>query len=777
MNNVIESEINELISLYKDYLVSDGMKASFSLSFFSHDKNDWLNDHEYLHEFFKYLQSGREVNLPSLPILDDVFVTLEKGSVIYPEELLTIRGLLNSSIYLADLFSNEKELYHLNDDVFELNPLFNLKREIETDIEDDFSISSKASVKLREIRDQKREIISSLSTQMSLAKSKYSAYLSENLITIKGGEEALPVKASSQKHVKGTIVAYSATKETVYMVPYEVIDLRNKLKTLEEEESAEILKILADLSDKCRKQLKFLRKDYEIYLRFDRYLGAVRFGQSYQGTIAEESKDTIVLKSLFHPLLKSSNVVTNSVELGGKEPAVLLISGPNAGGKSVLIKALALSYLMDRLGLFVPTKGEAKLPFIDELFFLGGDNQSVADNLSTFSSHLLSLKETTEKATSNSLVIIDEIGEGTSPKDGEALSVGVLNYFLKLNCFTIITSHYDGLKMYAASKEDVLSGAMEYDIENMKPTYRLLLHTTGKSYGLLLATNLGLNQTILNDAKAYQKEQSSIDVEALLEKLAKQQAQNEQRAKELELQRERLEKAIAKRESAIDALAKEKEAIHKKAQAQVERIVDQKLDEINQVWNSQTKGNLKFNEVAEAKGKLKRIASSSQSNSVEKKCEILNIEVGDTVIDEEGRRGVVLEIKKNEVRLDLDGLKFTRSKVGLKRAVKTVAELKKEGKIKESTLTFDRVILAANRGIELNIIGLHVEEAMREVEVFIDNAIARGAKSLRIIHGAGTFALKNALWDYLKNHPKFIKDYRLGGENEGGLGATIVHLR
>lgn len=772
MNTLISEELNKVISAYKGFLSSEGLKKQFSISYIAKDVDTWKSNHEYLHEFSDFLRAGLEMNLPSLLDLDPLFIALDKGEVLYPVDLESILELLDCSNYLYDLLADKKEYFHLNDDALDLNPLFQLRKNIANALEPDLTISSRASNKLKEIRDKLTALKSSLASVMSTYKNKYSRYLSENLITIKNGEEALPVKNGNQGFIKGSIISYSTSGETVYMVPYEVIDMRNKVKSLEEEEKSEIMKILVDLTSQSRKQLKILKRNYEIYLTFDRYLAAVRYGNSYSGAIAKESEDTISLESFFHPLLKAKTVVTNSLSLGGASPKTLLISGPNAGGKSVLIKAVALSVYMDRLGLLVPTKGEASLPFIDEVYFLGGDNQSVLDNLSTFSSHILGIKEIVDKASSTSLVIIDEVGEGTSPRDGEALGVGILNYFLNLKCFTILTSHYDGLKMYAASDPKVLTGAMEFDNSGLKPTYRLLLHTTGKSYGLLLAKNLGLKKEIIADADKFQKQRSDKDVDALMEKLTEQESINEKKARDLDNTRKNLERVIAKREAAIKALNEEKANIKNRAQEKVKRLVDERLAEINKVWESHSQKDLHFNEVASAKGKLKNLASFPENE--DKKPVLNDLKVGDLVVDEDGHRGVIEEVRKKDVYIDMDGLRFLRPIAGLKRAVKTVKDLKDEGKIKNYTATLD---LLPSKGTELNIIGLHVDEAMRKVVSFIGSASLRRLESVRIIHGMGSFALKNALWNYLKNHHELVKDYRLGGEGEGGLGATIIYLK
>ena len=264
------------------------------------------------------------------------------------------------------------------------------------------------------------------------------------------------------------------------------------------------------------------------------------------------------------------------MSLGKNNPKCLLITGPNAGGKSVLIKAVALCVRMDKLGRMVPCEEGAKLPFVDYVYFLGGDNQSVLDNLSTFSSQLRKIKEITEKATKDSLVIIDEVGEGTSPKDGEALGVGILKFFENKNCFTLLTSHFDGLKIYAAADKLCLTGAREYNTSGRIPTYHLLLGTTGKSYGILLAKQMGLNPVIIQDAVDFEASRSNQDTDALMEKLTEEVSENEKKKKELENKRADLDRIREKKQKAIDALNEEKNSIRTKAEKKVQRLVEQR---------------------------------------------------------------------------------------------------------------------------------------------------------------------------------------------------------
>jgi DNA mismatch repair protein MutS2 len=780
--NYLNHEVDEVITHLKSYFSLQGLKKKFDKeSYIAKSKYDIELSHQYLNEFATFLHDGHEINIPGIIDLEPVFVTLEKQSVLSCVELYSIADLLSVSEYLYDLLYDKKQYYHLNDDALDLNPVTQLKKDLISSIEPDMTVSDNASVKLRDVRSALRSLRRQLSNIMNSYKNRYSQYLSNDVIGLKGGQEVLAVRTSDKGSVKGSVISYSSTGETVYMVPFEVLELRNKQSSLEQEEATEVMKVLADLSSKAYKQIKYLKRDYEILMTFDRYLGAVRYGNSYNGCISELSEGELSLKELFHPLLKANHVVTNSITLGNKEAKVLLITGPNAGGKSIFIKATALAVMMDKLGLMAPCLIESRIPFIDEVYFLGGDNQSVMDNLSTFSSHLLGIKEITDKATKDSLVIIDEVGEGTSPKDGEALGVGLLKFFERKGCFTMLTSHFDGLKIYAADDDKCLTGAMEFNTTGLKPTYRLLLHTTGKSYGILLARQMGLNETILQDAIDFQKQRNNQDTDALMEKLTQQAMDNEKKLKELDNARKDLERLAEKRQKAIDALNEEKNSIKMKADSKINRLVDQRIEEINRIWkdNADKKdASITYSDVSQAKGELKKIKEETPSSlqNVGKTEVLKDVKVGEILLDEDKRKGTVIEVKKNEVVLDMDGLRFRRKVAGLSRAPKTALDVKTK---KEPTASIDRAVLSigSSQGLECNIIGLHVDEAMRKVVSFLDSARIRRFTYVRIIHGTGTFALKNAVWKYLQNHKEFVKDYAFGGEGEGGLGATVVHLK
>lgn len=765
-------EIRAIVLRLTAYFATEAMRKDFSFESMKAKSEDELSlMHEYLGECDRLLHAGEKPALPSLIDLSKAFSDLDKGMSLGTRELSSILDLLHGSRDIRNALSDKRDYFRLSEDSYLIDPLGFLARDLERSLSDDGTIADTASAKLHEIRNEIARMEKTLASAMQSYLARYSRYLTSESVTLKGGDEALPVRTSDKGNVRGTIVGYSATRETVYMVPYEVIDMRNKLLSLHQDESEEVLRILAELSSKCAKELDAIRRDYAIVERFDRYFGAASFGQAYDGTIAELSQDELSLESFFHPLLTGGKVIANSLSLGKDKPRILLIAGPNAGGKSVLIRAVGLSVLMDRMGLFIPAHGGGRIPFIGDVFYLGGDNQSVLDNLSTFSSHLLGIKEITDKAKRDSLVIIDEVGEGTSPRDGEALGVGLIEFFKRLSAFTLLTSHFDGVKNFALEDPSVLSGAMEFDRENLAPTYRLLLGTTGNSYGLLLARKMGLKEEILKDAKSYLDSLSTRDVDALMEQVSAEKSELEKKIQAVDRKSQELERLIRKRQEQIQAINEEKGNIHRKAKEKIDRLVQKRIEEIDRAFKEQ-KVPQKYSEVSKAKGELNKILNEEEKAPQTKATETISVSIGDDVLDEDNRRGKIVEVRKDSCTVDYDGLKIRRKILGLKKAGKEQKPVRKKEYVE--TVHLD---LTPSKGLELNIIGLHVDEAMREVVSFLDSARLRKFGHVRIIHGAGTFALKNALWKYLSNHPEFVRSYRLGQEGEGGLGATIVELK
>ncbi len=771
-DRTVSEELQRILELQKEYFSCEKLREDFSLDYMIEDEDELLNFHEYLGECERYVNEGKSFAIPFIEDLSESFTRLKKSANLIPEEIYSIGKLLETSSDIYKKLADRDDLKRLQDNALDLTVLDRLKDQIFASVSDNYDILDSASPALKTIRKEMTQTHDRLTGAIGAARKRYSKFLTDDVIALKGGNETLPVKASMRGEVKGIVVSQSSSGETIFVIPYEIVDIQNMLAELKNQEDEEITRILNALSKQIRSSLKEIERNYQIVLLFDRLEGAVRYGHSIDGCIASLSDDSLRLSSLFHPLIDKKKCVSNSLFLGKDAGNTLVISGPNAGGKSVLIKSVAVVVYMDRLGLFVPCKDKAEIPFFDNVYFLSGDNQSVLENLSTFSSHLVYLKDIIDNATSKSLVIIDEIGEGTSPYEGEALAVSIIKHFEELGCFSIFTSHFEGVKNYAMSSDAIVSGAMEFDSRNLTPTYRFMAGKSGKSYGIELAKSIGLDESVINEAENYLSTKEGYDYNKMLDRLNKREEEIARKEEGIAKMQEELEKLTKKRERAIESLENEKTAIRKQADERISKIVDERLEQIDQIWKDNGQ-DMNFSQVSKARGELKKAALPTEEKPAKKKNVPTAggpVEVGSYVVDEENNTAKVIEIKKNEALLDYDGIKIRRKLDGLKRSK---APAKKDYEYVETV----KLDVGESQGFELNIIGLHVDEAMREVVSFLDNAVLHKYKSVRIIHGAGSFALKNAVWKYLENHPKYIKDYRLGQEGEGGLGATIVHLK
>lgn len=763
-NNTISDEINRILNEVKElFLLEDN--RSISILDVASDENQLSNRHIYLQEMNKLFDIGQNFDFKHIFSLEKTFEQLKIQSPISIEEILEIASLLEMTSKIKDLFNDEKEYPFFFEESYLLNPLSSYVKDIHFIISDDMKVSDNASVNLKNIREEIRTISFKLRNMMNDLKNKYSSYLSEKIIVYKDGYELLPVKKEYKSYIKGSVYSSSNSEETLFMIPYEVLDLKNKLSNLQSDEKEEIFKIISSLSLRLSKQLDIITRDYKIALLFDRYFAFTTYGRSHSYQIADTTDDEFIMRDFYHPLLDEKIAVKNTIDLSKNR--CLVISGPNAGGKSVLIKAVAINVLLDKLGMMV-SSSLMKTPYIDDVFFLGGDEQSIVNNLSTFQSHLLSIKNICDKCTAKSLVIIDEICQGTSPEDGEALAISILKYFLSINCYCIISSHYEGLKFFAKNENNINCSSMEFSLDDLKPTYHLLSDSISPSYGIELAKNTPLDTKIIEDATDYRKEHTNAQLLSLVNKLASKEKEIEKEKELLHEKEMQLNALIKKREDAIIALKEEKENIANKANKKIEKIVDEKIEEIDKIYKDNNI-KLSFDNVSKIKGNLKKIKNDKPSDEKIQNNKISTLVKGDYVKDESNSLYEVLEVNKNKVTLSLNGLKITRPILGLTKANKPFE------KPKEKISSADFKIQSGSSSYKLNVIGLYVDECLREVKTFIDRGVTNRYPMLVIIHGQGSFKLKNAIWNYLSKLD-YIKSYRLGNEYEGGFGVTIINL-
>ena len=390
---------------------------------------------------------------------------------------------------------------------------------------------------------------------------------------VKNGLPVLPVKNTYRSRVKGVVEEVSNSGETYFVVPVEILDINNKIYVLKEREKAEEEKVLKALTDNLRENYREIVKDYEIAKRLDSLIGAVNYGNTYKGNISSINEEKLLLEDLFHPLLDVPVIVSNTVRLNKVDGKIMVVTGPNAGGKTVLLKSVALAVLMNQHGLLVATKGDAVLPLFDNVIYVGGDNQSLSENLSTFSGHLFNLNEGLKEATNNSVLLFDELGQGTAPLDGEALALSILDYIENLNSFAIVTSHFDKIKDRAIDDKKIIPAAMIFDEEKIEPTFKLRSGVVGKSYALDVAKRLGFIDSIVFKAKEYLNSFNDTPEKKLIEELTISLNKAKETEEKVQAKEKELDRLIAKRSAAIESLNAEKQSLREKAERISKRLL------------------------------------------------------------------------------------------------------------------------------------------------------------------------------------------------------------
>lgn len=738
-------------------------KQAFALSAFT--------DEEDLHEELKRTDEAMTIHrlLGRLPLspMSDITRSLKKAQmdgVLQCEELYEINHILNNVVSLKQYFSSyEGDIAALKDQVEGLTGDDSLSQEILRCIMPDMSVSDHASEALYRIRKQMRSLEMHIRSSMEGYLKNAGDALSLDSLSTKNDRLVLAVKSSHKGEFKGLIHSTSASGQTFFIEPENVVVMNNELNELKSDEQEEINRILLMLSQRVKQDHYILKFDQELLSQIDFLFGKARFGCDYDGVIPEVT-DTFVLslKQARHPLIDQQSVIANDIVL---DKNMLLITGSNTGGKTVAMKTAGLLSLMALSGLPVPAVS-AHVPFFDEIYVDVGDEQSIEQSLSTYSSHMKRQIAITREAGSRSLVLIDEIGSGTDPQEGAALAKAIIEALLKKKCMIIASTHYGELKTFGKSHEEIALASVGFDMETMKPTYQLKLNSVGSSYAFEIARSLGLDEAIIDRGLAYKEESISAE-EKLMEKLTKQEEELNDRQAELETllmenkrNEERLERRLAQAE-------KQKQQILDDAQEKANNLLEESKQMIQAIADDMRKnGEIKDHHIIEAKHELDQLKILKEED---KKIQEHIFETGDHVrVDAMNREGDVVEILKNhQLLISINGMN-----VKLKdHEITFMHPLTKQKKKKTST----RSAVKKTGSYEVNVIGMRYQEAMDTVDKFLDDAVVMGYPSVRIIHGMGTGVLRNGIRKMLDRN-KFVSSYRDGGPNEGGLGATLVYF-
>ena len=728
-------------------------------------------DLDELHDEIKRTNEAMDIArlLGRLPInaMDDISGAIKLAktdAILSPEELYAIYHVLDNVSHLTSYFASyEGEIIALRDYVTTLEGDEHLKSEIERCILPDFSIADDASAALLKIRKSMRSLTSSIrKTMESYLKTSGDALSLDNL-TSRNDRLVLAVKSDHRSEIKGLVHATSASGQTFYIEPERVVTMNNELNDLRADEQEEIRRILKTLSRYVKRIAISLSYDLELVTVLDFIFAKAEYGNFIDGMMPDVVQNgNLSLHQARHPLIDPEKVVANDIILKQK---VLMITGSNTGGKTVTLKTAGLLSLMAEAGLPVSAT-KATIPFFDEIYVDMGDDQSIAESLSTYSSHVKKQIQYLHLASKHSLVLIDEIGSGTDPQEGSALAKAMIDAFIQKGCTLIITTHYGSLKNYGQAHDDIALASVGFNIETMKPTYKLKLDTIGSSYAFEIAENLGMDEAIIKKALAYQQEDEN-ETERLAKKLAIKEA-------ELSEKEEYLTKTLAQAQADKQSYEKKLAGIEKQREATLEQakkasnaLLDDAKKMIDEIIKEvREKDNIKDHEVLNAKHMLDDLKHEKKQKV---KVQNHTFVVGDHVkIDSMNREGDISEVLKNhQVTVLVSGLaiKLKDTDITFLHPKTKVQKVKSGGRPK----------MKKTGHYEVNIIGMRYQEAMDTVDKFIDDAIVLGYPSVRIIHGMGTGVLRNGVRKMLKTN-KNVKAFRDGGPNEGGLGATVVDL-
>lgn len=708
----------------------------------------------------------------------------KKNGVLLPGQLLKIGGMLRCARRFKDYMKRkEEETAHviLEDLADILTPLRKLEEVIEMSIVSEEEISDKASHALGSIRRSLRDKVSSVRDKINSIVRSNSKYLQDAIYTMRGDRYVLPVKAEHKGAVQGLIHDQSSTGATLYIEPISLVNLNNEIKELKLKEKAEIERILIELSNKVYEDIDIVESNYKILTELDFIFGKAKYASSINGTcpIVNEDNSFDIIQGR-HPLIDPKVVVPSDVYLG-KDFTTLMITGPNTGGKTVTLKTVGLLHLMALSGLLIPAKDNSSIGFFNKIFADIGDEQSIEQSLSTFSSHMTNIVKILERADNNSLVLFDELGSGTDPVEGAALAIAIIETLRKIDARIIATTHYSELKGYALKTAGIENASVEFDVETLKPTYRLLIGIPGKSNAFEISKRLGLSEEVINRAKN-NISSDNLEFEDLIRDLQEKSILASRDAREAKRIKLEAEKIKSKYEEKLKKLEDVREKAYIEAKREAKNIIASAKDEADEILKAMRE----LERLGIAEGGRARLEKERKKlkDSLEKKEaslikqrenqgeEITQVILGmDAYLPSLNQNVIIVSMpdSKGEVQVEAGIMKINVKLKDL-RKLNNKNNNKKEKKRRELKLNLARI------DSKIDLRGLDAEEACFRTDKYLDEAYMANLGEVSIVHGKGTGVLRKAINDMLKKHPH-VKNYRLGEYGEGGDGVTIVTLK
>jgi mutS2 protein len=704
-------------------------------------------------------------------------------------QTLSIKGLLNFAVLLKMCRELKEYFYDDSSVTFEyLEKYFSflysnpsIEKNIFDKIIDESTVADNASSKLASLRRNRKNFEQEVKDKLNgfIHSSTYAKYIMEPIVTIRNNRYVIPVKEEYRSYIKGFIHDTSSSGSTLYIEPTSIFELNNKINHIKIEEDIEIERILQILSSSLYEYVDQLKNNLALIASIDLIFAKANFGIDSFGIIPVLNNNKYIdLYKAKHPLIDKDKVVPIDISLG-KSYVSLLITGPNTGGKTVALKTVGLLLLMAYSGIPIPCSESSSISVFSHIFADIGDEQSIQESLSTFSAHIKNIVEITNITDNNSLVLLDELGSGTDPLEGAALAISILSYLKDIGSIVCCTTHYQELKEYALITDGFENASFEFDIENLKPTYKLLVGIPGKSNAFAISKRLGLNEQILNVANSHLKD-DKIPIEELLKsiydnklEIEKQKEETEKNLRQVELLRKSLEQkqddVLEKRAQLLEDAKLEARDILLSAKEEATEIIH----ELNSSSDIKQANNLR-NKLNDKLKAINSIHYTEQNNSFEALAESDVKDGLNVYIASLGSNGYIVGNKinkSNEVQVQVGNMKMNIKLSDLRKSLTNSVKVKESGKV-----TTNKESKAKTVSPEINVIGQNVDEAIYVIDKYLDNCASANISPVRIVHGKGTGKLREGIHSFLKKNPH-VKSFRIGTFGEGEMGVTVVEIK
>ncbi len=776
-------EFNKIREILKGFAVSQSGKKSI-LSMMPAEGINTVNvllDEVYQAD--KILYEYAESPDFSFDDIKEVIDKADKNITLTMSELLKVARVMKISRLAAESIGkiNSTEIELIKDYANMLFADILLENDIYKSILGENEMADNASAELKRIRDAitKLNITIKNKLNMFVTSPTYNKYLQDSIVTIRNNRFVIPVKSEFKNNIQGLIHDQSSSGKAVFVEPFQIVQLNNEIATLRISESLEIERILKAFTIRVGGEADNIRQNFNVLTDLDVIFAKALYAHSLKAERPVINNDgIIVIKNGRHPLIDKDKVVpiTLAIEQGKK---VFMVTGPNTGGKTVTLKLIGLFSIMAMCGIYPPCEYGSKIAIYNQIFSDIGDEQSIEQSLSTFSSHLVNIVDITNNADSNTLVLIDELGAGTDPIEGASLALAVTEKLVQSGATSVITTHYQQMKEYALTHDIVECASMDFDPITFAPTYKLLLGGTGSSNAIQIAQRLGLDKNIVARAKSLLSE-DKVQFDAII--LSAEKARRQANAEKAEI--ERLKMEIVKEHNLArqgrEIVESERKKLNDTMRKEAKRILQDYLDEaeealeqIKKIAQNPTEQGL-F-EARKLNSKLNKLSYDEESNEKIQEYDTSPIKIGDSVyITSLDKTAIVVADDKRKAEYTVKiGLMTTSVKYG--KVKKIIAKVQKQNDTSKNVV-INKPINNTQLPLECNVIGKRVDEALQIVEKYLDSAVLKGMHEVRIVHGKGSGALRNAIHDYFKTHPN-IATFRLGQYGEGEWGVTIAELK